>query len=191
MALCILTLPGLHLVSACIRTPSLPLQVVGGAEAYTAACRACFRSLTWEKGQAVPLTERNRRPQAQRQATVHLPQGSEHACAVPIETHLVGVGKGKHSLRCPLIFANNGVAYNRQHPRQSGLDDHAMLGTWCHKTGGGPGTESVHVLLCRNITVKTRSASGRAKQRQHERDENTPTDAIVKTERRLSGLSLR
>ncbi|CAL5222064.1 g4365 [Coccomyxa viridis] len=84
------------------------VEVVGGAEAYTAACRACFRSLTWEKGQAAPLTERNRGPQAQR-----------------------------------------------------------------------------------NPAVKTRSASGRAKQRQHEADENTPANTIAKTERRLSGLVLR
>ena len=39
--------------------------------------------------------------------------------------------------------------------------------------------------------MKTRSASGRAKQKQREQDENSPADAIAKTERRLSGLTLR
>ena len=44
------------------------LQVVGGAEAYTAACRACYHSLNSDKAQAAPLTERNRKTQTKRSA---------------------------------------------------------------------------------------------------------------------------
>ena len=44
------------------------LQVVGGAEAYTAACRACYHSLNTDKAQAAPLTERNRKTQTKRSA---------------------------------------------------------------------------------------------------------------------------
>jgi len=47
------------------------------------------------------------------------------------------------------------------------------------------------VVLCRRTAVKTRSSANTAKQKHHEQDENSPAAAIAKTERRLSGLSLR
>lgn len=50
------------------------LQVVGGAEAYTAACRACYHSLTVMKGQAAPLTDHNRKPHTHRQASAYAVQ---------------------------------------------------------------------------------------------------------------------
>ena len=65
-------------------------QVVGGAEAYTAACRACYHSLNTDKAQAAPLTERNRRTQTKRSALAR-PHCAFKLCASTLQhvSHLL------------------------------------------------------------------------------------------------------